>query len=423
MSTNAAESRGKEHQKGQTSALSSEADPDEESKNPVHMWAGFAIDANRHMPLDDPLKDFAVNAPRDKFVESALNELRKVSRYSPPKIESSSSRKVQQYNNLTSTFLYSIVTVGGVEKPHEVVLGNNQIDSFTIYFPTASRTLTSLSLMMRDDIALYDQAPAGMGSRFKIEETKDVQKLIKHLSTLRPKEAQALCRRLAEKRRANTSELQPHENVTMFLLRRAMRKIDPKWAEPPPPRKKPPSKKGKKGKVEPVEVNADFAQLTQEKLARDKEAGEVEVVSTATAARPARPKRGAFDAEEIPIDGDDGVLESAMSEGLKFDEGLKSDASDTIDRETLRDRIRLKRELGDWVETQFCLGSKDERMQITCNCEDYSVWGYCDHCIYIEVLHRGKFDFVSKGNEQWQENRKKALHNIKTQCGHVRSSQ
>ena len=61
----------------------------------------------RHMPLDDPLKDFAVNAPRDKFVESALNELRKVSRYSPPKIESSSSRKVQQYNNLTSTFLYA----------------------------------------------------------------------------------------------------------------------------------------------------------------------------------------------------------------------------------------------------------------------------------------------------------------------------
>ena len=37
MSTNAAESRGKELQKGQTSALSSEADPDEESKNPVHM--------------------------------------------------------------------------------------------------------------------------------------------------------------------------------------------------------------------------------------------------------------------------------------------------------------------------------------------------------------------------------------------------
>ena len=435
MSTNAAESRGKEHQKGQTSALSSEADPDEESKNPIHMIAGAGIDADKHMSLSDPLKDFAVNAPRNKFIESALNELRKISSYRPPPTLTNSSRNVQKFLNLSGTFLYSIVTVNGLETPHESVLGNKRVESFTIHFPTTSRLFTSLSLYMLNDIAKFDQAPAGMYSRFASEDAKDVQKLISHLSTLRPNETKDLYQMLAQKRRENTPELQPGENATMFLIRRSQRKVDPKWAEPPrhPSRKGAKGKTGKggkgkggKGKAKSAKASEDFEQLNQEKLEREKDAGEVEVVSSVKASRP---KTDVFVSEELPIDGEGGILEVAMTEGLKSDglksdEGLKSasDASVPHDRETLRDRIRLKRELGDWVETQFILGSKDERMQITCNCEDYSKWGCCEHCIYIEVLHRGEFDFVSRGNEQWQDNRKKALHNIETQCGRVRSS-
>jgi len=322
--------------------------------------------------------------------------------------------------NLTSTFLYSIVTVDGVETPHELILGNKQVPSFTIHFPTSSRVFTSLSLLMQADIEKYSQAPAGMKSRFILEETKNVQKLIHHLQTLRPKETQALYQMLAEKRRANTPELQAHENLTMYLQRRAHRNIDPKWAEPTPPSKSgakggKKGAKGKKGKgnSDPVKVIRDFEQLTQERLAQDKDAGAAEVISTAS---DVRPKKGGFMAEQLPIDGEDGILESALSGGLKSDESVHHE------HEKLRDRIRLKRQLGDWVETSFSLGNNEERMKITCNCEDYSVWGFCEHCIYIEVLHRGEFNFVSKGTEQWQENRKKALHNIQTQCERVRSS-
>ncbi|EJK49621.1 hypothetical protein THAOC_31482, partial [Thalassiosira oceanica] len=317
MSTNGAESRGKEAQKGQTSALSGEADEKEESKNPIHMLAGFGIDANIHMPLEDPLNKFAVNAPRDDFIDSALDELRKVSSYSPPKTVTSSARRVQTYLNLTSTFLYSIVTVDGVETPHELILGNKQVPSFTIHFPTSSRVFTSLSLLMQADIEKYSQAPAGMKSRFILEETKNVQKLIHHLQTLRPKETQALYQMLAEKRRANTPELQAHENLTMYLQRRAHRNIDPKWAEPTPPSKSgakggKKGAKGKKGKgnSDPVKVIRDFEQLTQERLAQDKDAGAAEVISTAS---DVRPKKGGFMAEQLPIDGEDGILESALS--------------------------------------------------------------------------------------------------------------
>ena len=167
------------------------------------MIAGFARDANLHMSKKDPLADFAVNPPREKFVKRALDELRKASDYEQPRIVSESSRRVQEYSNLCSTFLYSVVTVDGVECPHADVLGK-KVSSFMIYFPTGSRLFTSLSLLMKKDIKLHSQAPEGLKSRFKLEDTTNVSALIGHVSTLRIRECRELHQMLARKRRANT---------------------------------------------------------------------------------------------------------------------------------------------------------------------------------------------------------------------------
>ena len=104
----------------------------------------------------------------------------------------------------------------------------------------------------------------------------------------------------------------------------------------------------------------------------------------------------------------------------------KSNACDSHDNdcERLCDRIRPRRELGDWIETNFNLIHPDTgMMKITCNCEDFSVWGYCDHCIYVEVIHRGRVDLckLALANEQWQKRRDQIIHNLSTQCGGVRS--
>ena len=139
-----------------------------------------------------------------------------------------------------------------------------------------------------------------------------------------------------------------------------------------------------------------------------------------------RSEQKGFQGEVVPIDGDGGILDAALSSVVSADD--KSNTSDGCDNncEKLRDRIRPRRELGDWVETNFTLIHPDTgKMQITCNCEDYSVWGYCDHCIYVEVIHRGRVDLCKKAlaNEQWQKRREQILHNLKVQCGSVRSEQ
>ena len=161
MSTNAMESRGKQIKCSHTPILNCFANPKEESKNPMHMIAAFGKDANSYMPLDDPLVDFATDAPREKFINSALIELRKVSDYKPPITVTAASRRVQKYRNLTPSFLYSIMTCDGVECAHDEVLGNKSVDSFIWYFPTIGCIFTSLSCYMKICIDKYSQSPAG----------------------------------------------------------------------------------------------------------------------------------------------------------------------------------------------------------------------------------------------------------------------
>lgn len=133
-----------------------------------------------------------------------------------------------------------------------------------------------------------------------------------------------------------------------------------------------------------------------------------------------RPKNNIFQSEEVAIDGDGGIIETAMTP-----DDLPNTYDDCdVDYEKLRDRIRPRRELGDWVETKFDLVHHDSgNMKITCNCEDFSVWGDCEHCIYVEIIHRGQTNLGKQAlaTEQWQKRREQILLNLKVQCGKVQS--
>ena len=94
------------------------------------------------------------------------------------------------------------------------------------------------------------------------------------ISELRPNESRELYQILAKRRRLNTSALLDGEKVVMYLIRRSHRKVYPNWADP-----KPRSRKGKE-KTTKTKSLKTYNELTQETLAADKDAGEVELLNT-----------------------------------------------------------------------------------------------------------------------------------------------
>ena len=64
------------------------------------------------MKMSDTLSKFAVSPTRDlAFMDKTLTNLRYLSDYKPPKVVPEGSRKKQQVNNLSSTWLYSQLVV------------------------------------------------------------------------------------------------------------------------------------------------------------------------------------------------------------------------------------------------------------------------------------------------------------------------
>ena len=110
-----------------------------------------------------------------------------------------------------------------------------------------------------------------------MKDATDIQELVTIISELRPHESRELYQMLAKRRRLNTSALQDGESVVMYLTRRAHRKIHPDWATPYPSPKKP--KKGKGSKAKKISAKT-YDELTQETLAAEKDAGEVELLSS-----------------------------------------------------------------------------------------------------------------------------------------------
>ncbi len=69
-----------------------------------------------------------------------------LSDYKPIVNNASTSNKKQKIKNINGSFLYSAIVVDGVEKRIGNVLGSNTSTlSFTWWFPTLSRLLTSLA--------------------------------------------------------------------------------------------------------------------------------------------------------------------------------------------------------------------------------------------------------------------------------------
>lgn len=406
-STQGMESIGGKVKAAQKNVTRRYANPKQESKNPLRLMAGAARYASFHMKLDDPLSKFSAEPIRDaKFMTPILDEIRMLSDYEPPREPAASSRRKFKPNNLSMTWLYSICVVNDVEMPIEDVLGKHE--SFEWYIPTASRVLTSLSMMERKKMIDRSSAPRELKGTLTEKDLKNVDKLITILTELPVDRQKVLKRRLEEKRLANTPAIQEGEGPASYLYRRAHRDadsdaIDYKFV--PKPSKK---KKGKgKGKGK---VSKSIDEAHEEQLERDKNADESidePALDTIDAVRSSAP---AFSSEFEQIDGEGGAIEAAVADTI----ATEGDDGD-IERETLKDRIKVKRELGDW--TKVCVRPEG----ISCDCFRYNYYGDCPHCVYVDILHSEKYPKEGNmANEQWQVNRTRAIKTLKIERGRLR---
>jgi hypothetical protein len=120
-----------------------------------------------------------------------------------------------------------------------------------------------------------------------------------------------------------------------------------------------------------------------------------------------------FKPEFAQIDGSGGAIEAALQDDSN-DATLQWNA-DVDSAESVRDRVKVKKELGDWIKATY--NKIDGKIQ--CDCKRFNYHGDCPHCVYIEVLHLERYPAVGYANEQWQESRKKMVHNLKVECGRL----
>lgn len=411
MSTQGCEKRGGEVKRSHSEILSHYLDEKKESRNPLHILAAVARDARFHLTLSNPLKKLSTIPPKEgAFVDDALEELRYLSDYVPPKTLPAGSKKKQEVNNLRGTWLYSAVLVNGNEVSPDDVLGKKSC-SFQWQFPTSSRLLTSVSMMKKEEVI---DMSGGASQLQPKKQNKDVSSLNASLRKLTHKDCCSLKGRLTKKRIENTPDVQPGEGPVMYLFRRAHREPADDALNAVYDGKK--DSKGKKKSADKA-----FEELVDESLALEKDAGEADE-APATDGEGKKKRSRKYKSQSIQIDGEGGALEAAIDDEQNKDgdqdEQNKDDGQETDGQETIRDRIRVKRELGDWITTNFNHVSQC----ISCDCERYNYWGYCQHCLYVEVLHLKKFpDGLAK--EQWQVKQQKILHNLKTQCGKVLSNE
>lgn len=162
-------------------------------------------------------------------------------------------------------------------------------------------------------------------------------------------------------------------------------------------------------------TNKSYEEVSEAQLALDKDGGEIcndDSLAIDTTLKTSTNTKSNFKAEFPLIDGPGGVIEAA----------LQVDSNDTIPdwdadvdcAESVRDRVIVKKELGDWIKATYNGGNR----KIRCDCKRFNYHGDCPHCVYIEVLHLEKYP-NGNANEQWQEMRKKMIHNLKRECGRL----
>ncbi len=115
-------------------------------------------------------------------------------------------------------------------------------------------------------------------------------------------------------------------------------------------------------------------------------------------------------------DNGDTAQHSAVASAADSMEGYDIDGGTlTAPHEKRSDRVRLKRELGDWVKTKY----DHETGEICCNCECFNKHDGCPHVIYVEIIDLGRYPQSSNANEQWQCRAQRILHNLKVQCRYL----
>ena len=423
-STQGMESRGGEVKKAHQQILKQYTHPKEESRNPMHMIAAVAMDQYFHSTSSDPLAKFAIAPSRskpgdDKFLDKACDALRKLCDYSPPPTVTPGSGKKQQVKNLPSTWLYSFVLSDGEEVRHDV-LGKKDT-SIEFYFATASRTLTSLKMLMKAKLRDMSGGPLEITLSYKEEDLNDVEKLIAMLTTLSIADRKKLRANLSMKRMHNTPARKHGESPAAYLFRRAHRNADSdallemsnKLHEKNTDTNKNKSKKGKKNKKEITKKS--FEEEREENLALDKDGGEIcnddppTLDATIEKSNNTKPN---FKAEFAQIDGTGGVIEAALQ--VDSNDATPEWDANADCAENVRDRVIVKKELGDWIKATY---NHIER-KIRCDCKRFNYHGDCPHCVYIEVLHLEKYP-EGYAKEQWQESRKKMIHNLTVECGRL----
>ena len=192
---------------------------------------------------------------------------------------------------------------------------------------------------------------------FGQEQITDVGRLSELISELTPRKQMTLKERLLAKLLIDTPDLQEGEDFYDYVHRRAQRPVHPYAIDT--------------SHIEEIGSKSKKSQKRRrdEALEKDKycESGEVDDL----------------DPSEL------------MAEALPADSK----------------RVRVENNLGDFTRTSVNSSGK-----ITCNCGHYTVWRWCEHCVWIDVLHLSNYPDnpkVSKACDQWHDIRSKFLEVMK----------
>ena len=117
----------------------------------------------------------------------------------------------------------------------------------------------------------------------------------------------------------------------------------------------------------------------------------------------------------------DGTLNTGGDAGTRSNEEVDDLDPSELMAEALQDeseaiqddnkRVRVENNLGDFTRTSVSSSGK-----ITCNCGHYTVWRWCEHCVWIDVLHLSNYPDnpkVSLACDHWQDIRSKFLEVMK----------
>ena len=351
--------------------MKSYGSPKLESRNPLHLLAAVA-------------RDYKYNCSHDKFSSSpkrervayAYDQLRDMSKHKVV-TSTTTSRKRQ---NFPSTFLYAFCLVGPSkeESPLHNVLGKSDT-SFQLVIPTASRTFTSLSVLLQEDLSNISGGPLELqpyshGSS-QTEDLSDLNTLNPLLTGLSPDKQKQLKTAIRERMLADTPAPLPGEGLVAYLLRRAHRHpaldaLDTSHADEIDQLKK--AKKAKRSykknsNSKKASKKQTFKQQLSEQLAKEKNCcgDEAAAVASSTVSVPETTvnttsnswgdvgesmlsqevlQEEFFNIDECEV-GEGGEEEDCLD--IVFNEAAMEEEAAAID--DLNNRVRVKNELGDFM--------------------------------------------------------------------------